>query len=309
MPSRSRCAPPDGTVGFAVTAGVVGVAAVATAVVVAFTVTSPPGTTPAATSGTPARTASLVTEPVITGIAAPIVIQMVQALRPSLIAIGPVHGSNAAHMTGIVLAGGNLAVTSAAAVGRAKRVDIVTSSGQHRQVRVLGSDPHSGIAVVGTGGGLTPAPFADGDVQPGELAIAACLCGSATVAAAAAASAAVAEVRDAGTAVTLGSGTGLVDTIEADMPLGPAPLGGVLLNAQGQVVGVLDARKSHDPGSHGRVRARRSGRERRPDVGQVARGGPRVVGDQVHRRPRRRRGADHRRDGREPGRLRRPPAG
>ncbi len=236
---------------FAVTAGVVGVAAVATAVVVAFTVTSPPGTTPAATSGTPARTASLVTEPVITGIAAPIVIQMVQALRPSLIAIGPVHGSNAAHMTGIVLAGGNLAVTSAAAVGRAKRVDIVTSSGQHRQVRVLGSDPHSGIAVVGTGGGLTPAPFADGDVQPGELAIAACLCGSATVAAAAAASAAVAEVRDAGTAVTLGSGTGLVDTIEADMPLGPAPLGGVLLNAQGQVVGVLDARKATTRGRMG----------------------------------------------------------
>jgi S1-C subfamily serine protease len=42
-----------------------------------------------------------------------------------------------------------------------------------------------------------------------------------------------------------------VDTIEADMPLGPAPLGGALLDPQGQVVGVLDARESTTTGRTG----------------------------------------------------------
>ena len=156
-------------------------------------------------------------------------------------------------MTGIVLPGGDLAVTAATAVGTAKRVEIVTSTGQRRRVRVLGSDAHSGIAVVSTGGGLTAASFADGELAPGELAIAACLCGEAVAEAAddPTAAAALGEVRKVGTAATLGSGTGLVDTIEADMPLGPSPWGGVLLNAQGQVVGVLDARESTPNGHTG----------------------------------------------------------
>ncbi len=238
---------------FAITAGVVGAAAVATVVVVVFTVTNSPGVTPTTLTVVPATNASLVTEPPGAGITAPLVVQMVKALRPSLIAIGPVRGGRSSHMTGIVLAGGDLAVTSAAAVGTATRVDIVTSSGEQRRVRVLGSDPHSGIAVVSTGGGLTPAPFADGDVAPGELAIAACLCGDAVAAAAedTVATAAVGEVRKVGTADTLSSGTRLVDTIDADMPLGPSPLGGVLLNAQGQVVGILDARTRASKGRTG----------------------------------------------------------
>jgi S1-C subfamily serine protease len=231
---------------FAVTVGVVGAAAVATVVVVALTVTNTPGVKPATLAVASATNVSLATQPGAGGITSPLALQMVEALRPSLIAIRRAGGRRSTQMTGIVLAGGNLAVTSAAAVGSATHVEIVTSSGQDRRVQVLGSDPHSGIAVVSTGGGLTPAPFASGDVEPGELAIAACLCGSAAVATAAddpSATVAVGEVRKVGTSAVLSSGTGLVDTIEADMPLGPAPLGGVLLNAQGQVVGILDARE------------------------------------------------------------------
>ena len=240
---------------FAVTAGVVGAAAVVTAVVAvtAFTLTDSQRASTSAQGVTGASEATLVTVPIITGISAPVVVRMMAALRPSLIAIGPVTGSRSAHMTGIVLPGGDLAVTAVAAVGKASRVEIVTSSGQRRWVRVLGRDPHSGIAVVGTGGGLTPANFADADVEPGELTIAACLCGSAAVAAAAdlPAAAAVGEVRKVGASVTLSGGTHLVDTIEADMPLGAAPWGGVLLDGRGQVVGVLDARKSTVSGRTG----------------------------------------------------------
>jgi S1-C subfamily serine protease len=230
----------------AVTAGVVGVAAVATAVVVAFTtLTGSPDVTSSSRGVPTAQEASFVTVPTTGGISAPLVVRMMASLRPSLIAIDPTTGSDSSPMTGIVLPGGDLAVTAAAAVGRAKRVEIVTSSGQHRRVRVLGRDSHSGVAVVSTGGGLTPASFADGGVSAGELAIAACLCGTAVAEAAADTPAAtVGEVRQVGTATTLSGGTGLVDTIEADMPLGRSPWGGVLLNGQGQVVGVLDARES-----------------------------------------------------------------
>jgi S1-C subfamily serine protease len=223
--------------------------------VAAFSLTDSQGATSTPRGASGASDATLVTVPIVTGISAPVVVRMVAALRPSLIAISPVVGSPAAHMTGIVLPGGDLAVTAAAAVGKASRVQIVTSSGQHRWVRVLGRDPHSGIAVVSTGGGLTPANFADGDVEPGELTIAACLCGSAAVAAAAAAdfpaAVAVGEIRKVGASVTLSSGTDLVDTIEADMPLGPAPWGGVLLDGRGQVVGVLDARTTTVTGRTG----------------------------------------------------------
>ena len=209
-------------------------------------------------------------------------------------------------MTGIVMAGGDQAVTSAAAVGKASHVEIVTSTGQYRRVRVLGRDPHSGIAVVSTGGGLTPAPFASGNVEPGELAVAACLCGSAAVATAAdepSATVAVGEVRKVGTPAVLSGGTDLVDTIEADMPLGPAPLGGVLLNAQGQVVGILDARQGTGAGRTGVFVPALAGRRCGPGTGQLPRRGSRMAGNHLHRRPRWRRGPDHRRHGRESGRL------
>jgi serine protease DegS len=169
------------------------------------------------------------------------------------VAIGPATGTTA-RMTGVVLPGGNLAVTAAAAVGRASKVEIVTSSGQRRRVAVLGTDPHSGIAVVGTGGGLSPATFAANVVEPGELAIAACLCLAAMTAKSKASNATIAalsEIRKVDTSATGSGGTRLIDTIEADMPLGPAPWGGVLINGQGEVVGILDGQQKAAQGGAG----------------------------------------------------------
>jgi putative serine protease PepD len=237
---------------FAITAGVVGVAAVATVAVVAFTLTDSPGAAP--TSRLLASNVSLVTSPsatAVTSVSAPHVIEMVAQLRPSLVAIGPADSSLAARMTGVVLPGGNLAVTAAAAVGAASTVEIVTASGTRRRVKVLGSDPHSGIAVVETGGGLTPASFASNVVTPGELAIATCLCLAAGEASANATLDAVSEVWKVDTSAKVRGGTSLVDTIVADMPLGPAAWGGVLMNGQGEVVGILDGRETAAQGGAG----------------------------------------------------------
>ncbi|HXQ59487.1 MAG TPA: PDZ domain-containing protein [Acidimicrobiales bacterium] len=237
----------------AITAGVVGVAAVATVVVVAFSFTDPQGAAPTSHILASVET-SLVTSTSsseVLSVAAPHVTEMVAQLRPSLVAIGPVRSGGVTRMTGVVLPGGNLAVTAAAAVGRASKVKIVTSSGQRRLVKVLGADPHSGIAVIGTGGGLTPASFAANVVEPGELAITACLCLAARAKAANGAIAAVAEVRKVDTSAEGNGGTDLIDTIEADMPLGPAPWGGVLMNGQGEVVGILDGQQTAAQGGTG----------------------------------------------------------
>jgi putative serine protease PepD len=233
---------------FAVTVGVVGVAALAAATVVALTQTGSPGVV-----STPQRLAaidtSLTTEPAVT---ASVVVKMVANLRPSLVAIGSATGHSTARMTGVVLPGGALAVTAASAVGRAGHVEIVTSSGQRRRVKVLGRDLHSGIAVISTGGGLSPASFDNGSVQAGELAIAACLCVSAaSLTGPPTATGVVGEVRKVGSSASVGGTSGLVDTIEANMPLGPSPWGGVLLNGEGQVVGVLDAHVGTSAGGSG----------------------------------------------------------
>jgi putative serine protease PepD len=224
---------------FAVTVGAVGLAALAAAAVVALTQSGSPGVVDPPQKLTTAFDTSLTTEPAVT---ASVVVKMVANLRPSLVAIGSATGRSAARMTGVVLPGGALAVTAASAVGQAGHVEIVTSSGQRRRVKVLGRDVHSGIAVISTGGGLTPASFDNGSVQAGDLAIAACLCVSAsTLSDPPTATGVVGEVRKVGSSASVGGTDGLVDTIEANMPLGPSPWGGVLMNGQGQVVGVLDA--------------------------------------------------------------------
>lgn len=231
---------------FTVTAGVVGVAVVAAAVVATLVLTDSHGAKAGSLSEASATEANLVTTPVITAVPAPLVVRLVSALRPSLVEIEPSGHTATTHMTGIVLPGGQLAITAAAAVANASRVDIVTFRGERRRVRVIGRDTRSGIAVVSTGGDLPAATFADTDVEPGELAITACLCANAPAGADTAeapATMAVGEIRKVGATVTLDTGTTLIDAIEADTTLGPQSWGGVLLDGHGQVVGILDARQ------------------------------------------------------------------
>jgi S1-C subfamily serine protease len=47
-------------------------------------------------------------------------------------------------------------------------------------------------------------------------------------------------VESVGAGVTLDGGPNLVNTIEAEMPLGPTSWGGVLLDSRGRVIGILD---------------------------------------------------------------------
>ena len=149
-----------------------------------------------------------------------------------------------------MLPGGELVLTATAAIGGATKVEVRSSNGKRGVGNVVGIDPHAGVAVITTGGGLTPATFADDVVTPGDLAVAACLCSrssASTGAAPAATTWAVGMVRRVGTAVTLGGGGELLDAIEAEAPLGPAAPGGVLLDGRGQVIGIMDGHVSDGP--------------------------------------------------------------
>ncbi|MDE3087091.1 MAG: PDZ domain-containing protein, partial [Acidobacteriota bacterium] len=77
-------------------------------------------------------------------------------------------------------------------------------------------------------------------VTPHQLVVAICRCGGAT----GSPPWAVTMVHQVGTAATLDGGPALVDAIEAQMPLGPAASGSVILDDEGQVLGVLDGERT-----------------------------------------------------------------
>lgn len=225
-------------------AGVVGVAAIATtlAVVLAFVDTKGTASKSDAIGGSGAVSAaatSLTSMPVV----GHDVMRMVASVRPSLVGLEPVDANGPTHMTGVVLPGGALVLTAASAVSGASELDVVTATGKRLRGHVVGSDAHSGVAVISTGGRLPAATFADEDVQPDEIDIVACLCGSTVTSSSPQppAAAAVGMVEEVGSGVTLDGGPNLVNTIEAEMPLSPTSWGGVLLDSRGRVLGILDA--------------------------------------------------------------------
>ena len=226
-------------------ATVAGVATVATATAVALLLADTSGTgTSRGASSAPADAVTVATSSEAT---APLVShdveKIVKTLRPSLVELQPLNVSGA-HMTGVVLPGSALVVTAASAVAGASEVDVVTADGKRHRGSVVGSDAHAGVAVVSTDGGLVPASFADEPVGPGDFALVACLCTAAPADASrhdTSPDAAMSTVTQVGTSVSVDSATSLVDAIEAEMPLGRAAWGGVLVDGHGRVLGVLDA--------------------------------------------------------------------
>jgi S1-C subfamily serine protease len=231
-------------------AGVVGAAAIATTIAVVLTFVDTNGTTKSLKTDSPggsdmitAATTSLTSTPVVGND----VTRLVASVRPSLVSLEPLDATGPVRMTGVVLPGGELVVTAASAVAGAAQLDVVTAKGKRLRGRVVGTDAHSGVAVISTDGGLTPATFADEDVKPSDLDIVACLCNreaSSSSAPGAPAAAAVGMVQEVGTGVALVDGPNLVNVIEAEMPLGPTSWGGVLLDSHGRVIGILDGKMS-----------------------------------------------------------------
>lgn len=235
--------------------GVVGAATVAATLTIVLTVVDAPLGPDAAAPQAATDTSMVTGIPSVP--AGPAVMKMVSALSPSLVGLEPAGSARAgsADITGVVMPGGNLVVTAASAVSGASTVEVVTSDGKRHVGQVVGSDARAGVAVIKVdGASFAPASFADEDVQPEELALTACVCGasrSTTGQSASAASSdsprldvAVGMVRQQGLGASSDDGSDLLDVIEAEMPLGPTAWGGVLVDGDGKVIGILDAEQT-----------------------------------------------------------------
>lgn len=235
----------------AATVGVVGAAAVAS-VAVAVTRGPGPAATPFATGAVAASDTSLAVGPAqsVSGTktsavsVGPDVVQIVDAARASLVTL-LAGGSGSPRATGIVLPGGYLVATAAASIGSATHFEVVSADGRRQTGQVVGTDARSGVAVVRVPNQLTAASFADEPVTAHELAVAACMCGvSAPSSGTNQADVALEMVHQVGTAATLDGGPTLVDAIESEMPAWPSSWGTVLLDDQGQVLGILDGERN-----------------------------------------------------------------
>ncbi|HUC38051.1 MAG TPA: PDZ domain-containing protein [Acidimicrobiales bacterium] len=226
----------------AIAAGTLGAAAVAAAAAAALTLAqSPPVST--ATRSFQAVETSLVTDPSMPVSAAPRILQLVSALRPSLVELVPAGADHRSPATGVVLPGGALVVTAASAAAGVSSLDVITSTGRRMQGRVLATDPSSGIAVVKTAGGLAPASFGDTDVTPGDLTVAACMSASPPSSSVPTTDVALSMVEQIGLGQSSSDGIGLMDSIAADTPLNN-DWGGVLIDGQGDLVGILGGREN-----------------------------------------------------------------
>ena len=150
--------------------------------------------------------------------------------------------------------GGHLVITAASVLTGMSVMNVFSSDGERHKGTVVGMDQRAGVAVVKVDdGSLTPATFADENVEPYELAVTACMCDNATThrggwqpraSKTPRLEVAVGMVRQTGVAIDLENGPDLLDVIEAEMPLGAGAWGGVLLDGNGQVVGVLDGEQT-----------------------------------------------------------------
>jgi S1-C subfamily serine protease len=198
---------------------------------------------------------SLVTAPAGAGnvTIGPDVMNVVDAVEPSLVSLIPAGSSSGnADATGVVLPAGNLVLTAAGAVNDGEHLMVVSSQGQRQSGEVTAVDDPSGVAVVLVQDAMTPGSFVDEPVTPRQLAVAACRCvqtagtGDGT---GASPSVAVGMVRATGG--NDDGGPSLVDAIEAEMPLGHGAWGSVLLDDEGDVLGILDGERSSDGDTFG----------------------------------------------------------
>ena len=198
----------------------------------------------------PATDTSLVTSPLSSPAditVGPDVVKVVDTAEPSLVALVRAGApASTPPVTGVVLPGGTLVLTAASAVDDGEQLVVVTSKGHRQTGQVAGRDTRSGVAVVQLAGALTSGSFVDQAVTAHQLTVAACRCGSGggTQAGNDTPKGSVGMVRTVGTAATEDGGPALVDAIEAEMPLGPSASGSVLLDDDGNVLGVLAGQRT-----------------------------------------------------------------
>jgi len=166
---------------------------------------------------------------------------VIAAVRPSTVALLVTKRFGTLVLTGLVAESGGVIVTAANPLAGASTVTAVEPGGSHESAEMVGEDQTSGLAVLRIGDDLPAATFDENDPAPGDLTLALAM---------------EPTGRSDGTprprvyaGTVLSSGRSLaVGTLGADFaptavatPLGDADLGSPLLDATGDVAGLLAA--------------------------------------------------------------------
>lgn len=158
-----------------------------------------------------------------------------------------VSGLSARHYgCGVVVGTDGLVATDATLLAGATTVVATTSSGRRERATVVAVDPTSDVGLVKIGAGLPVARFVDwNDVQPGTDALELALTSDGSGPHPVWRNETISSI---GEPVGSGPGSGMVGVV-ARTPMGVEPEGGVLMERDGAVVGILDPSDTDGDGS------------------------------------------------------------
>jgi len=196
-------------------------------------------------SGTLPRLASLTdvptTEPGVGQLpSTPIIAAMVAQIRPSAVSLIIDTVSGSSFGIGLVVEAGGIIVTTARAVPSARSVTVVEPNGDHVDATKVGSDPTSGISVLRVGDDLPPAAGDFAGPSSGSVAMAVALEPNLRADQAPTPIVYAGRVVAAGVALGLDPISTTFATLGVEAPLSSTDIGCPLLDAQGQVVGILE---------------------------------------------------------------------
>jgi len=181
------------------------------------------------------------TEPGIGPVASsPIVASMVEAIRPSTVALLIDTATGTVLGTGLVAEAGGIIVTTSQAVPSSRSVTVVEADGNRVDASKAGTDPTTGISVLNIGDDLPSAKWDFSGPSRGSTAMAVALEPSPRSDQPPTSVVYAGKVVAAGVALDLDHVSSTFAAFGVEAPLSSSDIGCPLLDAGGQVVGVLE---------------------------------------------------------------------
>ncbi len=166
----------------------------------------------------------------------PGVMSMIMSRMPGIVAVDTAGQGGSQQGTGLVLRPDGVILTTSQLVEGATTITVTSSDGQEWNADLLGTDSATGAAVISVPAkSMTVIPVdSDNDLKPGALSVVV----SANSKSGGHFEASIGLFSGVNQKVNLGDGSAILDAIVTDA-VPPNPMGAVLLDDQGRVVGIL----------------------------------------------------------------------
>ncbi len=171
---------------------------------------------------------------------APTVAAMTARIRPSTVALVMQSANGVSVATGLVVASGGIIVTTSRAIAAARSVTAVEQNGDQVPATKVGFDAPTGISVLNIGDDLAPAPSDFAGPARGAVAMAMAFEPGSRAGAPPTSIVYAGKVVAAGVALGLDPISSTFAAFGVEAPLASSDIGCPLLDANGQVVGVLE---------------------------------------------------------------------